>query len=236
MLTVFLALGAWRISQRHVLTRRMPAIETLGSATVLCRRQDRHAHAEPHDRAARSVVDGDDVRRSTGSPAARGVPRDRRVHRPREPGRPVRPDGHGVQGARRPLPRADRAPARRLDARARVPALRAAARAVARVALARRRRLRDRREGRARGDRRPVPPRRGATCEVSRAGRGDGRRGPARPRRRGGVVPRDRGPAAGAARLRLRVPRPRRPARTRSAPAVPGAVAECYTRRASASS
>jgi Ca2+-transporting ATPase len=36
ILTVFLALGAWRISQSHVLTRRIPAIETLGSATVLC--------------------------------------------------------------------------------------------------------------------------------------------------------------------------------------------------------
>jgi Ca2+-transporting ATPase len=36
VLTVFLALGAWRISQKKVLTRRMPAIETLGSATVLC--------------------------------------------------------------------------------------------------------------------------------------------------------------------------------------------------------
>ncbi len=36
VLTVFLALGAWRIAQRHVLTRRMPAIETLGSATILC--------------------------------------------------------------------------------------------------------------------------------------------------------------------------------------------------------
>ena len=36
VLTVFLALGAWRISQKRVLTRRMPAIETLGSATVLC--------------------------------------------------------------------------------------------------------------------------------------------------------------------------------------------------------
>jgi Ca2+-transporting ATPase len=36
ILTVFLALGAWRISRRHVLTRRIPAIETLGSATVLC--------------------------------------------------------------------------------------------------------------------------------------------------------------------------------------------------------
>jgi P-type Ca2+ transporter type 2C len=36
ILTIFLALGAWRISRSHVLTRRIPAIETLGSATVLC--------------------------------------------------------------------------------------------------------------------------------------------------------------------------------------------------------
>ncbi len=36
ILTVFLALGAWRISRSHVLTRRFVAIETLGAATVLC--------------------------------------------------------------------------------------------------------------------------------------------------------------------------------------------------------
>ncbi len=36
VLTVFLALGAWRIGRDGVLTRRMPAIETLGAATVLC--------------------------------------------------------------------------------------------------------------------------------------------------------------------------------------------------------
>ncbi len=36
VMTIFLALGAWRISQKNVLTRRVPAIETLGSATVLC--------------------------------------------------------------------------------------------------------------------------------------------------------------------------------------------------------
>ncbi|HEX7285748.1 MAG TPA: HAD-IC family P-type ATPase, partial [Candidatus Angelobacter sp.] len=36
VLTIFLALGAWRMSRQRVLTRRVPAIETLGSATVLC--------------------------------------------------------------------------------------------------------------------------------------------------------------------------------------------------------
>ena len=36
VLTVFLALGAWRISQHGILTRHAPAIETLGSTTVLC--------------------------------------------------------------------------------------------------------------------------------------------------------------------------------------------------------
>ena len=36
VLTIFLALGAWRISQNKVLTRRIPAVETLGATTVLC--------------------------------------------------------------------------------------------------------------------------------------------------------------------------------------------------------
>jgi Ca2+-transporting ATPase len=36
VMTIFLALGAWRISKRNVLTRRVAAIEMLGSATVLC--------------------------------------------------------------------------------------------------------------------------------------------------------------------------------------------------------
>jgi Ca2+-transporting ATPase len=36
VLTVFLALGAWRMSKKSVLTRNPAAIETLGSATVLC--------------------------------------------------------------------------------------------------------------------------------------------------------------------------------------------------------
>ena len=36
VLTVLPALGAWRLSQQHVLVRRMRAIETLGAITVLC--------------------------------------------------------------------------------------------------------------------------------------------------------------------------------------------------------
>ena len=36
VLTVFLALGAWRIARQQMLTRRVPALETLGAATVLC--------------------------------------------------------------------------------------------------------------------------------------------------------------------------------------------------------
>ena len=36
VVTIFLALGAWRISQQQVLARRATAVETLGSATVLC--------------------------------------------------------------------------------------------------------------------------------------------------------------------------------------------------------
>ena len=36
VLTIFLALGAWRLSKYNVLARRAPVIETLGSATVIC--------------------------------------------------------------------------------------------------------------------------------------------------------------------------------------------------------
>jgi len=36
VLMIFLSLGAWRMSKRHVLTRNTAAIEMLGAATVLC--------------------------------------------------------------------------------------------------------------------------------------------------------------------------------------------------------
>lgn len=36
VLTIFLALGTWRLSKQQVLTRKSSAIETLGAATVMC--------------------------------------------------------------------------------------------------------------------------------------------------------------------------------------------------------
>ena len=36
VLTLFLALGAWRFSRQRILTRRAPVVETLGTTTVLC--------------------------------------------------------------------------------------------------------------------------------------------------------------------------------------------------------
>ena len=36
VLTIFMALGAWRLSKSRVLARRLPAVEALGAATVLC--------------------------------------------------------------------------------------------------------------------------------------------------------------------------------------------------------
>jgi Ca2+-transporting ATPase len=36
VLAIFLALGAWRVSRKRALTRRLPVLETLGAATVLC--------------------------------------------------------------------------------------------------------------------------------------------------------------------------------------------------------
>ncbi len=36
VLTIFLVLGAWRMSRQHVLARRVAAIEALGTATLLC--------------------------------------------------------------------------------------------------------------------------------------------------------------------------------------------------------
>jgi len=60
VLTVFLALGAWRIAQQRVLTRRVPAIEALGAATVLC--VDKTGTLTLNRMSVRRLSLGDEVR------------------------------------------------------------------------------------------------------------------------------------------------------------------------------
>ena len=57
VLAVFFAMGAWRMSRKGVLTRRLPAIETLGSATVLC--ADKTGTLTENRMAVRALVAGD---------------------------------------------------------------------------------------------------------------------------------------------------------------------------------
>lgn len=72
ILTIFLALGAWRISRSRVLTRRMPAIEALGATTVLC--TDKTGTLTCNRMAvARVVIDG---RSSVPETAPSGPPPD----------------------------------------------------------------------------------------------------------------------------------------------------------------
>ncbi|HEX8908450.1 MAG TPA: cation-translocating P-type ATPase, partial [Anaeromyxobacteraceae bacterium] len=65
VLTLFMALGAWRISKSRVLTRRLPAVEALGAATVLCTdktgtlTENRMRVARLWARGAAEVVDAD---------------------------------------------------------------------------------------------------------------------------------------------------------------------------------
>ena len=59
VLTIFLALGAWRLSRMQVLARRVPVIETLGSATVLC--VDKTGTLTVNRMAIRKLVVGADL-------------------------------------------------------------------------------------------------------------------------------------------------------------------------------
>ncbi len=59
VLTLFLALGAWRISGSRVLTRRVPAIEALGSASVLC--VDKTGTLTQNSMAVTDIVAGDRI-------------------------------------------------------------------------------------------------------------------------------------------------------------------------------
>ncbi len=59
VLTVFLALGAWRLSKVNVLTRNPTAIETLGAATVLC--SDKTGTITQNKMQVVAIYDGSEV-------------------------------------------------------------------------------------------------------------------------------------------------------------------------------
>ena len=138
ILTIFLGLGAWRIAKNRVLTRHMPALEMLGSATVLCvdktgtLTQNRMTLAGLHSSGQEL-----DVAATPDSALAGAFPRAPRVCDAREPTRSVRPDGQGDQGRHRTAPRRYRARSSGLDARRRVSAVAGASGHFAGMALAR---------------------------------------------------------------------------------------------------
>lgn len=59
VLTVFLAIGSWRLSKNNLLTRKPSAIETLGSATVLC--SDKTGTITQNKMAIVSLFTGDEL-------------------------------------------------------------------------------------------------------------------------------------------------------------------------------
>jgi len=64
VLTLFLALGAWRLSRKNVLTRKPSAIETLGTTTVLC--TDKTGTITQNKMEIAAVYDGEDVYEKSG--------------------------------------------------------------------------------------------------------------------------------------------------------------------------
>ena len=170
VLTVFLALG--RVA--HVAAARADAAlgrhrdARVGDGDL--RRQDRHAHHERHDgpRARGRRIDPRARRtsrsrsRSTRSPSSRCSPRPSI--------RSIRWTGRSGTSADTYLAGTEHLHGD-WDAGAGVPAVGAPARPLARLALARPRRLRHRGQGGARGDRRPVPPRRLSDARRSHGGR-----------------------------------------------------------------
>ena len=187
VLTIFLGLGAWRISQQQVLTRRMPGDRDAGrppccasdkTGTLTQNRMTRAAACRGIGAASVRVEAPEDSRSRFHEIVEFGILASQLD--------PFDPMEKAFQAAWRALPGAIRAPPRRLDAGPRVSALGTPAGDVARLAVAR-----------DRGDyviaAKGAPEAIADLChfDAARAGarahsRGDGRPGPARARRGAG--------------------------------------------------
>ena len=116
ILTVFLALGAWRISQNQVLTRRMSAVEALGAITVLA--TDKTGTLTQNVmQVAELRAGGAGFSPEGATEPARALPRAGRIRPAGHARRPVRSDGKGHPAVRPALAGRHRTRARRLDAR-----------------------------------------------------------------------------------------------------------------------
>ena len=157
VLAVFMAMGAWRISGARVLTRRASAIETLGAASVLCTDKTGTLTENRMTIAQMRLPDGARFGIAPGRAPAAGVSRTGGRRADGIGPDAVRPDGKGLSrpGRRRPAPR--RGAARHTAQSAAV--LSAKSGPAGDVAgLGNGGRHADRRQGRARGGGRAVPP------------------------------------------------------------------------------
>ena len=104
VLTVFMVMGAWRISRARVLTRRVGGNRDARRGDGALHRQDRHADAEPDDdrRAARRRT----IWREATKVRSTAVCGASRVRHSRQRARAVRSDGEGVPCPRRRTPAA----------------------------------------------------------------------------------------------------------------------------------
>ena len=112
VLTVFLALGAWRISRKNVLTRAPTAIEALGSATVLC--VDKTGTLTQNQMAVHKLFASGEsyaVDETTSNESPRSLSRTGGIRHLGQPAQAFRPDGSCLQATGRALPCRHRTPA-----------------------------------------------------------------------------------------------------------------------------